>query len=180
MILGWREMDSCGLLNLPRLRFQTKFGSGAPDGFPFTLSVLEAPPRVLPDLATSFRREADDVAVGCGVVEVDPAADSGRDVALVALLDARNVRFTETDLKLWGFLTVDEDRACPFSPASFAVSVLDASVSEPPLTLASAELTSSSIISVICLFSISSADPFTTMLDRSTFWESGSVVVGWF
>lgn len=87
-------------LGIPRLRFQTKLGSGAPAGFPFTLKVLEAPPKLLPDFATSFRREAEDETVGWGVVEADPAADSGRDVELVAFLDARYVRFTAIDLKL--------------------------------------------------------------------------------
>lgn len=92
------------------------------------------------------------------------ATDSGRDVVPVALLDARNVRFTETDLKLWGFFTVEEDRAWPLSADSLVESVLNASVSEPPLTLTSAELTSSSTMSVICLFSISSGDPFNAMM----------------
>lgn len=97
------------------------------------------------------------------------ATDSGRDVELVALLEARNVRFTETDLKLWVFFTADEERAWPLSADSLVESVLNASVSEPPLTLASVELTSSSTMSAICLFPISSGSPFTVMIDRSAF-----------
>ncbi len=96
--------------SLRLLRFHTVLGSGAVAGFPLLLSVLVEPPKLLPDLATSFRREADIVGVGCGVVDAEPV-ESGRDEEFEAALEARNVRFTETDLKLWGFLTVDEDRA---------------------------------------------------------------------
>lgn len=86
-------------------------GSGATAGLPLLLKVLVEPPRLLPDLATSFRRDEELVGAGCGVVAVEVPAESGREVEFDATLEARNVRFTETDLKLWGFLTVEELRA---------------------------------------------------------------------
>lgn len=73
-------------------------------------------------------------------------------------LDARNFLLTDKALNVAGFLTVEPVRTWFLSPSL----ALEASVSDPPLTLASAELTLSSTW-VMCLFSISSwlATPFT-------------------
>lgn len=135
------------------------------------------PPKLLPDFATSFRREAEEPVVpGPGVEEADPTADSVREVAFAGLLDARKVLLTETALKLLG-LAEDEVRTWPLPSANlWDASAFDASVSEPPLTLTSAEFTSSSTISVICLCSISSEDPFTAGADEVTWWVSGFVI----
>jgi len=55
-------------------------------------------------------------------------------------LDARKVLLTETALKVVGFLTVDEVLSWPLSSfRGFDESALDASVSDPPLTLTSVE-----------------------------------------
>lgn len=103
--------------------------------------------------------------------DAEPAADSGLEVIAAAPLAARNVLLTETDLKLSGFLTADELRVLPLSSSLD----LDASVSEPPLTLTSADCTSSSTRSVICLFSISSGDPFAGGLGEVALWGSESM-----
>lgn len=125
------------------------------------LRVLVDPPRLVPDLATSLSLEADGVTLlGVGVEEVELPVDSGLDDELVAAapFGARKVLFTETDLKLFGLLlTADELRPWPLSSAERNFEV---SVSEPPLTLGSAEFTSSSTLSVTCLFSTSSRGPF--------------------
>lgn len=152
--------------------FHTELPSGAP-GFPLELKVLVEPPKLLPDFATSFRREAVEAVVpGAGEEEADPVAESGLEEAFVAPLDARKVLLTETDLKLLGFAAVDEVRTWP-SLASADLweegSALDVSVSEPPLTLTSVEFTSSSTMSVICLFSISSGGPFRAVPEGMTF-----------
>ncbi len=115
---------------------------------------------------------------GAGVEEADPAADSGREVAPAAPLAAKKVLLTDTALKLFGFAAVEEVRMWPLPSANlWERSALDASVSEPPLTLTSVELTSSSTMSVICLCSISSEDPpFRAVPDELTWWTSGCVV----
>jgi hypothetical protein len=142
---------------------------------PLLLNVLEEPPKLLPDFATSLSLEADEPAIpGCGVEEVDPAADSGREELLVAPLVAKKVLLTETDLKLFG-LTLDDVRAWLLESDLPLGSALDASVSEPPLTLTSAEFTSSSTMSAICLFSISSVTPFEVPTEESP-WCASDVV----
>lgn len=94
------------------LRFQTVLGSGAEAALPFVVRVLEEPPRLEPDLATSFNLEADDPAELTGTAGVSDGEEvSDRDVALAAFLLPRKVLLTETDLKLWGFFTADEARA---------------------------------------------------------------------
>jgi hypothetical protein len=144
---------------------------------PFVVKVLEEPPRLEPDFATSFNLEADDPAELMGTAGVSDGEEvSDRDDAWAAFFAPRNVLLTDTDLKLWGFLTVEEARAWPNDDLSLDV---DASVSDPPLTLTSAELTSSSTISAICLFlSMSSGrpPPFSGTAEWSTWWGEVSVV----
>jgi hypothetical protein len=159
---GFGDQRVKDLMNsyLRRFLFQTELGSGAVAGLPFVVRVLVAPPRLEPDFATSFNLEAEDPEVPVGVVDVVFAADaSGRDTEPEAALAARKVRLTDTDLKVCGFLTADEVRTWPLSSDDLMPFEVDASVSDPPLTLTSAEFTSSSTISAICLFSISSRDP---------------------
>lgn len=86
------------------------------------------------------------------MADVVPGEESGREVEFVDALGARKVRLTETDLKLRGFLIVEEFRTLFLSTRCFGRSALDASVSEP-LTLASAEFTNSLTTSAICLCS---------------------------
>jgi hypothetical protein len=116
-----------------------------------------------PDFATNRGLDADNVAEpGGGVLEL------GFSVVLLATvgaaaLDARNVLLTETALKVAGFFADEAVRTWPLSLPSFTFdpSALEASVSEPPLTLASVELGCSSRL-VIRLFSMSwIAVPFT-------------------
>ena len=78
---------------------------------PLLLRVLVEPPKLLPDFATSLRREADEVEVpGAGVEEADPVADSGLEAEFDAPLDARKVLLTDTDLKLFGLAAVEDVR----------------------------------------------------------------------
>lgn len=103
----------------------------------------------------------------------EPGCDKDEDAAPMVLspslpavatapFAARKVLLTDTDLNDVGFFTADTVREWPLrSPSFFVESPLDASVSEPPLTLTSVEFTSSSTMSVMCLFSNSSAgEPF--------------------
>jgi hypothetical protein len=123
--------------------------SGAPGAFPLVVKVLEAPPRLEPDFATSFNFDAEEPAVLTGVAGAKDGEEvSDREAALAAFFAPKNVLLTETDLKLCGFLTVDEVRTWL---GSFVFET-DASVSEPPLTLTSAELMRSSTMSLIALF----------------------------
>jgi hypothetical protein len=91
----------------------------------------------LPVLATKRGRDADNEAepVG-GVLEPGAGLSLSFDEAVVAFaLAARKVLFTDTALNVAGFFAVELVRPWPLSP-----SLRDASVSEPPLTLTSAEL----------------------------------------
>lgn len=174
--------------SLPRLRFHTTLGSGAAAGFPPLAVVRGNESRTaLPDLTT--RRGLDAVKVpepGGGVFEPSPFSPSTGDGPVEPALAARNFLLTETALKV-AFLTVELVRRCPLSPSfSFDPSVRDISVSEPPLTLGSAELACSSTL-VIRLFSTSSATsvPFTvggfeaTLLDLSAWrWSCVSHLMG--
>jgi len=81
-----------------------------------------------------------DRAVGAGAPVLSPALAG---VAPVAPFAARNVLFTETALNDMGFLTVEEVRTWP-STADFD---FIASLSDPPLTLTSAEVTATSATS---------------------------------
>lgn len=94
----------------------------------------------------------------------------------VAPFAARKVLLTETGLKEVGFFTADAVRTWPFSsPAVFEVSAFEASVSDPPLTLTSAELTIDSTFSVSGLSSYLSALPFTRGASEGTSWLAVSV-----
>jgi hypothetical protein len=117
--------------------FQTAFPSGAP-ALPVPVDAF---------LGIESRKELPVFAInrGLGVVESGgPVCDTGAEVLLLSLsladgaapvaTFAVKVLFTETDLKDMGFLTVEAERARPFE------SDFVASVSEPPLTLTSAEL----------------------------------------
>jgi hypothetical protein len=103
----------------------------------------------------------------------------------VAPFAARNVLFTETGLKLVGFFTADEVRPWPFSSSlSLNASDFNASLSDPPLMLTSAEFTRSSTMSEICLFSISSeaalaASPFICGRSEWTCWKFESILMVW-
>lgn len=137
--------------------FHTALGSGAGADFPpFALAEVFAI-KPLPDLATSRGRGVAVDAVPCAATRPAPVAGLSlgfEGPVAGAPLDARKVLFTDTDLKDVGFLTVEEVRAWPFS-SSLSLD-RDASVSDPPLMLTSAEFTRSSTISEICLFPISS------------------------
>lgn len=95
----------------------------------------------LPVFATRRGRDADNVAEPGGGVPEPLLTLSPVLVVLLgaAALDARKVLLTDTALKAAGFLMVDPVRPCVLSP-SFALelSVREASVSDPPLALASA------------------------------------------
>lgn len=113
---------------------------------------------------------------------VEEAADSGREAAFAAAAFCpRNVLLTETDLKLVGFLAADDARPFPLSSVGLATRPVDASVSEPPLTLTSAEIADPSRMSVTCLFAISSrgAGLFSegATLPGSPLWDGASVAV---
>lgn len=140
--------------------FHTALASGAAGGLPpFTPDSRWPESRVPePVFATNRGLDTDSVAdpVG-GVLEPDFALSLTFAVLVGAVaLDARKVLLTETALKVAGFLTEDAARPWFLSPSlSFALSAREASVSEPPLTLAAAELARSSTF-VMRLFSISS------------------------
>lgn len=130
-----------------RFLFQTTLGSGAVAGFP-PLTAEEnrgAESRApLPVFATSRGRETESVADPGGgvlvpVVGFSPALET---VLPGAALAAKNVLFTETALNVAGFLAAAEPvRPWLLSPSlCLAQSEREASVSDPPLTLASAEL----------------------------------------
>lgn len=98
---------------------------------------------LLPVFAMSRGLEEDKVAepVG-GVLELGGGLSAVFAEALLAFaFAARKVLLTETALKVAGFLTDEPVRPCPLSPSLLLTpSAFDASVSEPPLALASAEL----------------------------------------
>lgn len=80
----------------------------------------------------------------------------------------RNFWLTLMALKAMGFLTVDELRG-------LSSLLLVASLSDPPLTLTSAEVTTSFAMSEMCLFSISSVAAGGVALSPvSCDWSSGA------
>lgn len=143
--------------------FHTTLGSGAAAGFPPFVSDENLGvelPVPLPDFATKRGRDMDKVAEPVGGV-LEPAAGLSLvlDETFGFALEARKVLLTETALNVAGFFVEAPARIWPLSP-SFA---RDASVSDPPLTLTSAELIWSSTL-VIRLFAMSSGrgePPFT-------------------
>jgi hypothetical protein len=160
-----------------RFLFQTALASGpeAPLA-PLTVEANLGPAAPLPVFAISLGRE-DNVDTPVGVVLRLEAFDLSVDLTAGLLAGppfaARKVLLTETALKVAGFLAVDEDRT--WLPSLLFESPLDASVSEPPLTLTSAELIWSSTL-VMCLFSISSWPglPFRIARSRTPWSESTS------
>lgn len=108
-----------------------------------------------------------------------PAPVLGLSLALETVLpglalDARNVLLTETALNVAGFFAEEPVRPWLLSPSLCLVqSVREASVSDPPLTLTSAELIWSSTL-VMRLFAISSLFverlPFTVGGSRAAWW----------
>lgn len=162
-LLVRRDNDIQGFLKIDTrlFLFHTTFGSGADAGFPPLASDARGPAWV-PVFA--IRRGFDAVSEddpGGGVPVPARGLSVGFAVPLEGdALDARNVLLTETALKVAGFLTDDAERLWPLSP-SFCP-VREASVSEPPLILASAEFTWSSVFAAR-LFSSSSCGvvPFT-------------------
>jgi hypothetical protein len=177
--VGFPGVDSD---NLRLFLFQTAFGSGAAPLVPFT-PAEDLATRPEPDLATKRGRAAVRDMVPAGDARVDEAVDLSAtfEGALVeAPLAARKVLLTETGLNEAGFLTDEEVRPWPFSSGlSFD---REASLSDPPLMLTSAEFTRSSTMSEICLFSISSGaaltvSPFTCGWSESTCWASESILM---
>lgn len=131
--------------------FQTALASGVEPAFPplAVVALRGAESRKpLPDFATNLGL-APVLVEGPTWVVVDgavPLSPSFEGAAAVAPLAARKVLFTETGLKDANFFTVDAERTWPFSSPRFLVSAFEASVSDPPLTLTSAELTIASTL----------------------------------
>lgn len=108
----------------------------------------------LPVLAIKRGRDSDNVEEPGGGV---PELPVGRSTVLAAALElfalaARKVLLTETALNVAGFLAADPVRLWFLSPSR----VRDASVSDPPLTLTSAECVACSSTLRIRLFAMSS------------------------
>lgn len=106
---------------------------------------LDDETKPFPDFATS-RGLLTFEAVEAGVTSGDTAPGVAPFLLVVEfaeLLAARNFLFTDTALKVAGFLTVDELRTWP-SELDFDLS---ASLSDPPLMLPSVEGTPSSVVS---------------------------------
>ena len=153
--------------------FHTTLASGAPGFPPLAASAVLADESrsPLPDLATNRGLNDKEAPLGAaaGVAVLSPSLDG-----VAVALAARNFLFTDTGLNDANFFTVDAVRTWPFPSASiFEVSAFEASVSDPPLTLTSAEMTFGSTSSVSCLLSSLSLVPFT--MGKSE--ESSCVVV---
>lgn len=110
-------------------------------------AALEVDIKLLPDFATSRgfdTRVAD--AVAELVVELPaPLSPDFGGVGPVAPFAARKVLLTDTALNDIGFLTVEEVRTWP----STVLFDFTASLSDPPLTLTSADVTATSVASRI-------------------------------
>lgn len=161
--------------NVRRFLFQTTLGSGAAPGFPpFAPAEKRGDESrvLLPVFAISRGRDVDRVAALVGGV-LEPTAGLSVVLAEALLTDAlaaRKVLLTETDLKVAGFLADEPVRAYPLSSSLFLEpSPREASVSDPPLVLASAEFSWSSTL-VMCLLATSSlpALPFKFERPEST------------
>lgn len=144
-------------MNPRRFLFHTALPSGA--GRPFCVrEPLEASRSIPPLLATSLGFGVAEALVGVaaedtGVVGFSPTLGAP---VLEAALAAKKVLLTETDLKVAGFF-VDEVLEWPLS-SFLDASGFEASVSDPPLTLTSAELTTSSTMSLTSLSTITVVD----------------------
>lgn len=137
------------MCNIRLFLFHTALASGAPPAFP-PFAVVEArgveSRRPLPDFATNLGFGVVEVeavkAVGAVLEAAGPLSPTFDGTAAVEAFDAKNVLFTETALKEGtGFLRVEVVRAWPpLSSPIFEASAFVPSVSDPPLTLTSAEL----------------------------------------
>jgi hypothetical protein len=140
-------VDLLADVDLRRFLFHTALASGVPPTFPpFAAAEVRGVEslRPLPDFATSRGLGADKDKGAAGTEPTTPLSPGLAKVVPVEPLAARNVLFTETALNDFG-LTVEADRPWPFSSVwLFEVSAFVASVSDPPLTLTSAELTTPS------------------------------------
>lgn len=129
--------------------FHTALASGAaPDLLPEPVAAaLEVDIKLLPDFATSRGfdiRVADAVAELVAELPAPLSPDLGG-VGPVAPFAARKVLLTDTALNDIGFLTVEEVRTWP----SAVLFDFTASLSDPPLTLTSADVTATSAASRI-------------------------------
>lgn len=169
--------------DLRRFLFQTVLGSGAVAGLPPLAAKRGIESRLpLPVLAMRrgrFEAAADWGGWALGVPGAAGLLSPGFEaVAPGPAFEARNVLLTDTALNVAGFLTVDDVRAWSLSSPDWDASPLDASVSDPSLTLTSAEVVCSSTF-VMRLFSISSAARPPFSVDSalgSTFWVAASLV----
>lgn len=121
--------------------------------FPFVPSddFDEASRKPLPVFATNRGRNVVEVGPAGVLVAVKEIFSPIFGVDVPDTLAARKVLLTDTDLNDASFLTLESVRRCPLpSLADFVVSAFDASVSDPPLTLTSAEATLASIASASC------------------------------
>lgn len=113
------------------------------------------------------------VAEGTGVEGLSPTLGT---LVLDVALEAKKFLFTETDLKVMGFLT-DEVLEWPMSSFLTWLS-LEASVSDPPLMLTSAELTTSSTMSWTNLSTAAAEDSRFTSGPAWPSVEAFSVTLG--
>lgn len=138
--------------------FQTALASGADAGFPPLTrdDNLDPAPGAVFAISRGFELLGVE-APGGGVLELGREMSPAFAVAPgVVTLDARNFLLTDTALNVAGFLIDEPARLWPFSSSLPCLdpSAREASVSEPPLTLASVGAEESSMF-VMCLFSIS-------------------------
>lgn len=121
-------------------------------------------------MATSLGRAvAEEVVSKEAVPSVGEAPTPGfATPGVLANFAARKVLLTDTDLNVAGFLANDDVRTCPLSSPSLLLTASgrDASVSDPPLLLGSAEFTRSSILLAVRWVEKSSEDPEVAMSFR--------------
>lgn len=140
--------------NLRLFLFQTALGSGADEGFaPLLAEENFGAESLAPPPVFAMRRgrvdDKEDIPGG-GVLEPGTDFSIGFGAPPLGLaFDARKVLLTETALKVVGFFAEDADRPCPLSTSlSLDQSVREASVSDPPLKLPSAEFDCSSKLTI--------------------------------
>lgn len=142
--------------------FHTTLASGAePDLLPAPVAAaLDVEIKLLPDFATSrgFDTSVADAVAELVVALPAPLSPGFDGVGPAAPFAARKVLLTDTALNDIGFLTVEEVRTWPSTmPFDFI-----ASLSDPPLTLTSADVTATSPASRIGVaVRSSSIPPFT-------------------
>ena len=138
-----------GFGNLRLFLFQTALASGAIPGFPPFVTaearVIESR-SLLPLFAINLglAGTGDELPkLGVELADFSPGFEGGAEMDPGRV--AKNVLFTETGLNDVIFLTVDPVRTWPFSSCSLEFSVFVASVSDPPLKLASVDKTAASV-----------------------------------